>query len=130
MKTFIASVLVAFALSALPSFATYNSNNITTVAQDTEIKFWVVSGADGKIDVNVIKSEIKNLSIALIDRTGHTLATSNISSDSAATRTRFDLNALPDGEYRVILIDGKTRQVKTIELTTQNTETIRTVSLS
>ncbi|KAA0988659.1 hypothetical protein [Dyadobacter aurulentus] len=130
MKTLIASVLVAFALTSSPSFAANTFDHSATSVENPEIRFWVVTGENGKIDVNVIKSEIRNLSITLTDKSGHTLATSDISADSAATRTRFDLNALPDGEYQVILIDGKTKQVKTIELNTQETETVRKVSVA
>jgi hypothetical protein len=52
-----------------------------------------------------------------------------ISKGNAATRTRFDLNQLPDGAYQVILIEGDNQQVKDIELNTQDAETLRTVSL-
>jgi hypothetical protein len=129
MKTLLASAFVTLSLAvSSPIFA--NNPAPAATEQTQPIRFWVVSGANGKIDVNVIKSEIRNLSITLVDKSGQKLATSNISRDSAATRTRFDLTALPDGEYQVILSDGKNSQAKTIELNTQDTEVLRTVSVA
>ena len=127
MKTLIASALIALSTAtAVPVFANAASEN---VKMETDTRFWVVSGNNGKIDVNVVKSEIKDLSIELLDGTGHILASSNVAKDSTATRTRFDLTALPDGEYKVILTDGKNKQVKTIELNTSTSAVVRTVSV-
>ena len=78
--------------------------------------------------MNVIKAE-KEVSVNVLDQFGHTLASKVIDKDDAATRTKFDLSQLPDGSYKVVLIDGKHKEVKDIELNTRSVEAQRVVSV-
>lgn len=129
MKTLIASVLftasLALSSTGYAQSATAASN---PGMEQVETRFWVVTTANGKIEVNVIKAE-KEVSVNVIDQFGHTLASKTIEKDDAATRTRFDLSQLPDGAYKVVLIDGKHKEVKNIELNTRSVEAQRVVSL-
>lgn len=127
MKTLIASVLLTVSMAV--SSNGFAQTNSASAAQNDDTKFSVVTGKNGKIDVTVVKSDGKTVSVKVVDKSGHTLASKMISKGNEATRTRFDLNQLPDGAYQVILIEGDNQQVKDIELNTQNTETLRTVSL-
>jgi uncharacterized protein (DUF2147 family) len=130
MKTLIASVLLTVSMAVSSTgFAHSNPAASASTAQNDDTKFSVVTGKNGKIDVTVIKSDLKAVSVKVVDKSGHTLASKMISKGNAATRTRFDLNQLPDGAYQVILIEGDNQQVKDIELNTQDAETLRTVSL-
>ncbi|MEO6287480.1 MAG: hypothetical protein ABIN80_21345 [Dyadobacter sp.] len=130
MKTLIASVLLTVSMAVSSTgFAHGNPAASASTAQNDDTKFSVVTGKNGKIDVTVIKSDLKTVSVKVVDKSGHTLANKMISKGNAATRTRFDLNQLPDGAYQVILIEGDNQQVKDIELNTQDAETLRTVSL-
>jgi hypothetical protein len=130
MKTLIASVLLTVSLAiSSTGFAQSTSESAAVSAQNDETRFWVVTGKTGKIDVNVVKSDLKKVSVNVVDQFGHTLASKNISKGNLATRTRFDLNNLPDGTYKVILIEGDQQQVKDIELNTHDVETVRTVSV-
>lgn len=129
MKTLIASLL----LTASLAFSSTGYAKPGTVASNLEAKeektrFWVVTTTNGKIEVNVIKAE-KEVSVNIIDQLGYTLASKTIEKDDAATRTRFDLSELPDGTYKVVLIDGKHKEVKSIELNTRSVEAQRIVSL-
>ncbi|NIJ52852.1 hypothetical protein [Dyadobacter arcticus] len=129
MKTLIASVLLTCSLAlSSTGFAKADTGTSTSVSDGVQTKFWVVTTIKGKIDVNVIKAE-KEVSLKVVDEFGHTLASQTIAKDAAATRTRFDLSDLPDGAYKVILIDGNHKEVKDIELNTQTSETQRIVSL-
>jgi hypothetical protein len=129
MKTLIASVLLTASL-ALSSTGYAKSGTVPSNlrAEEVETRFWVVTTTNGKIEVNVIKAG-KEVSVNVIDQFGHTLASKTIEKDDAATRTRFDLSQLPDGAYKVVLIDGKHKEVKNIELNTRSVEAQRVVSL-
>jgi hypothetical protein len=109
-------------------FAKADTATPTSVSDGVQTRFWVATTISGKIDVNIIKAE-KEVSVKVVDQFGHTLVTQIIAKDAAASRTRFDLSQLPDGSYKVILVDGNHREVKDIELNTQTTETQRVVSL-
>jgi type IV pilus biogenesis protein CpaD/CtpE len=129
MKTLIASVLLTCSLAlSSTGFAKSHTGTSSTVSEGVETKFWVVTSINGKIDVNVIKAE-KQVSLKVVDQLGNTLASQTIGKGASATRTRFDLSELPDGSYKVILIDGNHQEVKDIELNTQSAETQRVVSL-
>ena len=129
MKTLIASVLLTCSLALSSNgFAQSETATANVIPGETETRFWVVSTENGKIDVNVIKSD-KAVSLNVIDQTGRTLASKSIKKSDNATRTRFDLSQLPDGSYKVVLIDGKHKEVKAIELNTQTSEAHRVVSL-
>ncbi|SEI54806.1 hypothetical protein SAMN05216327_102387 [Dyadobacter sp. SG02] len=129
MKTLLASVLLTCSLALSSSvFAQSEAGISHAIGDDTKTRFWVASTENGKIDVSVIKSE-KEVSVNVVDQFGHTLASKTIKKSESATRTRFDLSQLPDGPYKVVLIDGKDKEVKTIELNTQAVEAQRVVSL-
>lgn len=129
MKTLIASVLLTCSLALSSNgFAKSETGTTHAIGEDTKTRFWVASTANGKIDVSVIKAE-KEVSVNVVDQFGHTLASKTIKKSDNATRTRFDLSQLPDGPYKVVLIDGKNKEVRTIELNTQAVEAQRVVSL-
>lgn len=109
-------------------FAQSGTAASNATSDGTETRFWVVSAGNGTIDVNVIKEQ-KAVSLNVIDQTGRTLASKSIKKSDNATRTRFDLSQLPDGSYKVVLIDGDHKEVKSIELNTQTEEAHRVVSL-
>lgn len=129
MKTLIASVLLTASLAlSSTGYATSGTAISSPGTEEVETRFWVVTTTNGKIEVNVIKAE-KEVSVNVIDQFGRTLASKTIEKDDAATRTRFDLSQLPDGAYKVVLIDGKHKEVKNIELNTRSVEAQRIVSL-
>lgn len=131
MKTLIASVIAAcsFAISSA-SFAQSTAARSIAVNQTENPRFMVAEISTGKVDVVVIKSAPKTASLTLVDEFGHTLVTKSIQKEDGATRTRFDLNALPDGSYKLILTEGGSKQIKDIELNTEDVKTFRTISLS
>lgn len=129
MKTLIASVLLTCSLAlSSTGFAKSETSVSNSIGDGTETRFWVVSTGNGTIAVNVLKAE-KAVSLNLVDQTGRTLASKSIKKSDNATRTKFDLSQLPDGSYKVVLIDGKHKEAKTIELNTQTEEAHRVVSL-
>lgn len=131
MKTLIASVLLTASIAISSASFAQSTAGVTAAANQVEVaKLFVENVNTGKIDVLVFKSEPKNATVALLDQHGNTLAIKSIARKTTATRTRFDLNALPDGAYKVILLEGGNKIVKDIILNTQTKETVRTVSVS
>ncbi|MET7259107.1 hypothetical protein ACWKW6_27110 [Dyadobacter jiangsuensis] len=129
MKTLIASLFLTASLAfSSVSYAQSETTASSLAGEGTETRFWVVTTANGKIEVNVIKAE-KEVSVNVVDQFGHTLASKVIDKEDAATRTKFDLSQLPDGSYKVVLIDGKHKAVKNIELNTRSVEAQRVVSV-
>lgn len=129
MKTLIASMLLTCSLAlSSTGYAQSETAASNAIAGETQTRFWVVPTGNGTIDVKVIKDE-KAVSLNVIDELGRTLASKSIKKSDNATSTRFDLSQLPDGSYKVVLIDGKHKEIKTIELNTQTTEAQRIVSL-
>ena len=130
MKTLIASVVAAFSLAiSSASFAQSTTTPTSTVNQAENPGFIVAERIAGKLDIVVIKSVPQTALLSLIDENGHTLVTKSIPKEDSATRTRFDLNALPDGSYKLILTEGGSKQIKDIELNTHDEKTFRTISL-
>ncbi|MGN7886213.1 hypothetical protein ACN9ML_01925 [Dyadobacter endophyticus] len=129
MKTLIASVLLtAFLVFSSTGYAKPGTVASNLGGEEVKTRFWVVTTTNGKIEVNVVKAE-KQVLVNIVDQLGYTLASKTIEKDDAATRTRFDLSELPDGTYKVVLIDGKHKEVKSIELNTRSVEAQRIVSL-
>ena len=131
MKTLFASLLIACSVViSSSSFAQTKLDPIAKSIPAESTQFLVVTLNTGKIDVTVLKSEVKKLTVQVVDSKGKTLVSQSIGKYYSSTRTRFDLSELPDGIYHVELIDGNTKQVKDIQINTHNTETLRTVSLT
>ena len=129
MKTLIASLFLSASLAfSSTGYAQSETAASSLAGEGTETRFWVVTTANGKIEVNVIKAE-KEVSVNVVDQFGHTLASKVIDKEDPATRTKFDLSQLPDGSYKVVLIDGKHKEVKNIELNTRSVEAQRVVSV-
>lgn len=129
MKTLIASIFLSASLAfSFTGYAQSETAASSLSGEGTETRFWVVTTANGKIEVNVIKAE-KEVSVNVVDQFGHTLASKVIDKEDPATRTKFDLSQLPDGSYKVVLIDGKHKEVKNIELNTRSVEAQRVVSV-
>jgi hypothetical protein len=127
MKTLVASLFIALsALTYSTSFAQASqSPGSTTLTEKTQTT--IVPRQNNIVDVIVRKAEGTNLLIRLVDEKGRTLADKPLSKQDVATRTRFDLSALPDGLYQVVIVEGTTQQVNDIIL---NTDTSRTITLS
>jgi hypothetical protein len=129
MKTLICSIIFAAAVTlSSAGFAQTNSRSVTTQTQDEKTQLFIQSLDTGKVDVTVQKPENENVRIQLLDSQGIQLASKMISKKNAISRTRFDLNALPDGVYKIVIGDGSTRQVKDVILDTHDADSYRTVT--
>lgn len=71
-----------------------------------------------KVDVVVEKDPNARLLVALHDADGHTLATQVLAKGDKVSRTRFDVAALPDGRYTVVVTDGHYVDTKEVTLLT------------
>jgi hypothetical protein len=129
MKKLIASVFIAFvAIMNSVSFAQDIPAPKPSTSQ-SEVKFYVRPWATGKIDVTIVKSQGEELTIQVIDEQGNKLASKSINKKDQFSQTRFDLNELPDGVYRIVALEGSSRQVKEVILNTTVSESARTVNV-
>lgn len=110
MKTVIASLLLSVLVSGA-SFAT--DNNPATLPS-------AVYPSSNATTVNVIvnQSTERNTAVRLLDQNGLVLAQQFIGKSSKATMTRFNLSQLKDGVYQVEIVSGQSKEVKQIQLTT------------
>ncbi|MBC8153524.1 MAG: hypothetical protein H7Z72_11485 [Bacteroidetes bacterium] len=107
MKTLVTSALIALIFcTASVSFA----------GGPTPFRSVIQPRTNGlKVDVVVEKDLNARLLVALHDADGHTLATQALGKGDTVSRTRFDVAALPDGRYTVVVTDGS--YVETNEVT-------------
>ena len=130
MKTLITSVMIAFfAAFSSASFAQSSNSGSFKSLQTTQTEFVVYALPTGKIDVEMGKSEGQKLFIQVLDNNGVMLASKEIGKNSPATRTRFDMNSLPDGVYKIVVTEGTEKQVKNIVLDTTYSNSFRTINM-
>ena len=130
MKTLIASVIISFvAAFSSASFAQGSNSGSFKSTQTEETRFAVYALKTGKIDVAIEKPAGEKLLIQVIDQHGFTLASKEIGKNSPITRTRFDMNSLPDGVYQVVVTEGSEKQVKEIVLNTTYSDSFRTINM-
>ena len=129
MKTLIASVIISLiaGISSASFAQTSNSGSFkSTVAEQNSFVIYTLS--TGKIDVAIEKPEGEKLLIQVVDADGLTLASKVIGKNSPVTRTRFDMNDLPDGVYHVVVTEGSEKQVKDVVLNTTFSDSFRTIN--
>ncbi len=113
MKTFFASALIVLSLSTA---------SLCSAETPATFRSQVLPRTDAlKVDVVVEKPTDARLTVELLDASGQVLAFQTVSKGESAARTRFDLTALPDGRYTVVISDGTHSETKAINLQTPAT---------
>ncbi|GAB3934436.1 hypothetical protein GCM10028804_51810 [Larkinella terrae] len=84
-----------------------------------------------KLDVIVQNLEGANLTIRLVNEAGITQASQWLNKHEKAFRTRFDISALSDGVYKIIVTDGANTKTQEINISTNvpTPVTNRTISI-
>jgi hypothetical protein len=129
MKTALTSVVAALLISASSlSFANSNPGTGDQAPFETSV---IAFPSAMKIDVVVQNLEGANLTIRLVDQKGITQATQRVGKHEKALRTRFDIRALTDGLYKVVVSDGANTRTQEVNITTNEPTptTYRTVSI-
>ncbi|KAA9349363.1 hypothetical protein [Larkinella humicola] len=129
MKTAFASIVAALLVSASSlSFANITPKPGDQAPFETSV---IAFPSTMKIDVVVQNLEGTNLTIRLVDHLGITQATQRLSKHEKALRTRFDISALTDGIYKVVVSDGANTRTQEINISTNvpTPTTYRTVSI-
>ncbi|RYG22833.1 MAG: hypothetical protein EOO01_44810 [Chitinophagaceae bacterium] len=129
MKTAFASIVAALLVSASSlSFANSNPNTGDQAPFESSV---IAFPSTMKIDVVVQNLEGANLTIRLVDHLGNTQATQRLGKHEKALRTRFDISALTDGIYKVVVSDGANTRTQEINISTNvpTPTTYRTVSI-
>lgn len=127
MKTVLASFIALFLSATTVGFAG------NTVGEKAPFQSSVIAlPSHMKIDVVVQNQQDASLTIRLVDQLGITQATKKLGKDTKTFRTRFDISALSDGIYRVIVSDGTNTQTQEINLATHvpTPAVYRTISVS
>ncbi|MCX6217831.1 T9SS type A sorting domain-containing protein [Spirosoma sp.] len=126
MKTLATSLLIAASLTfSATGFAQHSQSTAITPKTPTTIQ----PTTNGKVDVVVGETD-GHLSIQVVDQQGHTLSKRAVYKQESNTRIRFDLSALPDGVYQLVITEGTSRQTNAIVLNTQSADTYRTIKIS
>jgi hypothetical protein len=129
MKTLIASVMISFIFGiSSTSFAQTSNSGSFKSAVVEQGSFVIHALKTGNIDVTLEKPEGEKRLIQVVDSHGLTLASIEIGKNRPVSRTRFDLNELPDGVYHVVVIEGYQKQVKDVVLSTTLSDTFRTIN--
>jgi len=117
MKKIIASLTLALAVGMFSqSFASSGPVSNTTPEDDNifQTKIFIRSG-NTMLDVFVEPTEDASLFIKFRDAEGRVLAKEQI--NGSKNGVRFDISDLEDGDYRVEISDGDTKQVESFKLT-------------
>lgn len=128
MKTVIASLFIALCVST----ASFAGNTANPTDENAPFETSVIAfPAHMKLDVIVQNLEGANLTIRIVNEAGVTQATQWLNKHEKALRTRFDISALSDGIYKVIVTDGATTKTQEINISTNipTPVTNRTISI-
>jgi hypothetical protein len=129
MKKLIYSIIIAATVVfSSASYAQTVSVKTNEIATDDAQLLIQAFGSTGKIDVTVEKAAGKYMEIQITDAKGLKLASKALYKKDSVVRTRFDLNALPDGIYHIVVEEGKNKVVREIILDTHNANTFRTIT--
>ncbi|MRS62396.1 hypothetical protein [Larkinella terrae] len=128
MKTVIASLLIAFCASTASFAGTTTNPTDDKVPFETSV---IAFPAHMKLDVIVQNLEGANLTIRLVNEAGITQASQWLNKHEKAFRTRFDISALSDGVYKIIVTDGANTKTQEINISTNvpTPVTNRTISI-
>lgn len=110
-------ILVICVSSASIAASMFNTTNKLHEAAPIETKILVRPGAM-KVDVFIGAFEKPGLTIQLCNANGKVLAQKRIGNSDKTTGVRFNMSELKDGNYHVVILRGKNKQVHTVELKT------------
>lgn len=117
MKNTFVAILVALAIgTSSSSFAAAVKS--TDNGQKGQAGSITIAAYKSKVDVYVQHTENPKTVIRILDPSGRTIASKDLSNMDRDTRVSFDLSQLPDGLYAVKVWDGQNSQKKSIELRT------------
>ncbi|GAB3260421.1 hypothetical protein GCM10027347_24690 [Larkinella harenae] len=124
MKTTLASLLFAVCISV---------SSASFAAEKTPFHSSVIAfPSTMKLDVIIENPQGSNVIIRLVDQAGIVQATQKVTKNEKALRTRFDISALSDGVYHVVVTDGASTQTQEVNISTNvpTPAVYRTISVS
>ncbi|MFC5410742.1 T9SS type A sorting domain-containing protein [Larkinella bovis] len=126
MKTLNTSLLLTL-LGLISSASFAQDGTLSMPYSDERMQTTVLPLKNSRFEVTVRNAEGKNSLIRLIDKDGKVLVRKPITSNA---RIRFNIAALPDGIYQVVVTEGTTTYTKDIFLDTTTSVAYRTITLS
>lgn len=118
MKNQIKSVICALFLATTPMFAGGNQN----IQKNKSLKTGIYFSKDGKLNINVENCSENSTRIQIKDTNNQVVYQKNTLSDNSLSALKLDVGQLPDGNYKVVVSNGKDRVTQNVHLETPAAE--------
>ncbi|WP_080238600.1 hypothetical protein [Spirosoma rigui] len=119
MKTLVKSLLVAFTLTAVTFSASWATTNPgTRPSAVAAYKTGIYTTVSGKLHVSLDKETTGAVDIKLMNQDGTVLFAQRLTKKEKVARLSFNLNELPDGNYRLAITNGVDTTTQIITLAT------------
>lgn len=118
MKTIVKSTLFAFLLTVTPMFAATTQPE----GQTRSIRTGVYFSNDGKLNINVENHSEKSARIQIRNSNNQVVYQKHTTGASSLSAVKLDVAELPDGEYKVVVSNGKEKVKHTVQLETPAAE--------
>lgn len=117
MKTNLKSLVVAILMCAAPMFVVAQQNNETA-----SLKTGIYFSKDGKLNVFVENFSKKSANVQVKDANDQIVFQKRTGYTSSLTALKFDMDALPDGEYTIEVANDKDKITQVVSLETPKKE--------
>lgn len=124
MKTNIKSAIFALLVTVTPMFAATQPG-----AQTKSIKTGVYFSTDGKLNINVENNTDRAARIQIRNSNNQVVFQKHTAGAIPLSAVKLDVAELPDGEYEIVVSNGKDKVKQTVQLETPKAERKLVVSL-
>lgn len=123
MKTHVKSVIFALLVAATPLFAGTSQPD----QQGKSLKTGIYFSRDGKLNINVENNSEKAARIQIKDYNNQVVYQKYTASTTPLSAVKLDVGQLPDGEYQVVISNGKDKIKQVLQLETPKVERLLVV---
>lgn len=121
MKTTFKTLICALVLGTTVAFAGPGSE----AKKPTTFATGVYKNAEGGLTVNVVKNAPAFASVAIVQANGNVLVRESLSRKQTKIVLKFDVNALPDGEYTLEITSKGEKEVKPFTINSETSVAVR-----
>lgn len=118
MKTNLKSTLFALLVTVTPMFAATTQPE----AQTKSVRTGVYFSNDGKLNINVENHSDKSARIQIRNSNNEVVYQKHTAGTTPLSAVKLDVEDLPDGEYKVVVSNGKDKVKHTVKLETPAAE--------
>jgi hypothetical protein len=124
MKTSIKSLICALTLGTTVAFAGPGGE----AKQPASFATGIYSTIDGNLSVSIEKNGVAPTTVLILNANGDVLARERVARETLKASFRFDVSALPDGEYTLAILNKGDKKMKDFVITSKTAATKRSLT--